>query len=131
VSQRAPARSRSRLRWTSAVDASDATAGGRWTWPLDPRRPSEIGRPGSNQTLSNTNRPIRTRPLGFAPSPALCPWARLVSPPPSSVAVTPSPPVSARYASVLARSTAGSKLGRPLVIVRSRLPDTPSCGSFA
>jgi hypothetical protein len=36
---------------------------------VDLRRPSEIGRPGFNQTQSNPNRSIRTQPLGFAPSP--------------------------------------------------------------
>jgi hypothetical protein len=44
---------------------------------------------------------------------------------------TPSPPVSARCASAPARLTARSNLDRPLVIVRSRLPDTPLRDGFA
>lgn len=47
---------------------------------LDPRRPSEIGWPGSNQTKSNPNRPLEIRPLGFPPHPCPYHWAWPVSP---------------------------------------------------
>jgi hypothetical protein len=60
------------------VDASGATElaeGPGPSWSLDPRRQSEIGWPGSNQTKSNPNRPPEIRPLGF---PVTCaPAARL------------------------------------------------------
>jgi hypothetical protein len=50
------------------VDASGATElaeGPCPSWSLDPRRQSEIGWLGSNQTKSNPNRPPEIRPLVF------------------------------------------------------------------
>jgi hypothetical protein len=52
--------------WTRATPPLAAEGPGL-SWPLDPRRSSEIGWPRSNQTKSNPNRPLEIRPLGFPP----------------------------------------------------------------
>jgi hypothetical protein len=97
---------------------------------LDLRRPSEIWRSGFNQNRFNLNRPMQIQLLNPAPltrAPAVGPGLSALP----RVADTPSPYVSARRAPAPSCSTARSNLGCPLVIVRSRVPDTPSRGSFA
>jgi hypothetical protein len=97
---------------------------------LDLERPTEIWGSRFNQSRPNLSPLIQIRPFvtlsltratATGSSLSALPW----------VADTPSPPVSARRAPAPARSAVRSNLGRPLRIMRSRVPDTPSRGSFA
>jgi hypothetical protein len=116
--------------WRDFAEGSgSATAPMTGRWPLDLRRPSKIWRSGFNQSRSNLNRLIQiqsfptlslTRAPAAGPGLSALPW----------FADTPSPLVRARRTPAPARSTARSNLGRPLGIVRSRVPDTHSCGNF-
>jgi hypothetical protein len=117
-----------RLRQDPTARPSSATALMSGHQLLDHGRPSEIWRFIFNRSRSKLGPPIQIRPfltLSLTRVPAAgsglsaLPW----------VADTPSPPVSALRAPV--RSAARSNLGRLLRIVRSRVPDTPSRGSFA
>jgi hypothetical protein len=64
--------------WTRAAPLL-AARGPCPSWPLDPRRPSEIGWPGSNQTKPNPDRLLEIRPLGCPPHPRPYRWAPPVS----------------------------------------------------